>query len=158
MVEMRLHPPPPLPLLERGNKNYDVSPECSSKFLSNLYMPPWLWKLFKFMVFRLLENTFANQNIEWRHFHSCLPDKILPKFLSHHQAKKAAMFFPCKGTILWCFIDQFIRYNGFTWVSSWHLFKLTTSLLSIFSLITNRMAIKFNNQWMIDDGTGEEWF
>ena len=33
-------------------------------FLSNLCIPTWLWKIFKFMVFRLLENVFASQKIE----------------------------------------------------------------------------------------------
>ena len=32
-------------------------------------------KIFKFMVFKLLKNTFAIQNIESRHFHLCpFPD------------------------------------------------------------------------------------
>ena len=51
--------------------------------LSNLYMPPWSGKNFKFMVFKLLENTFASQNIKSWHCRPCpLPDKLSSKFLS----------------------------------------------------------------------------
>ena len=39
--------------------------------LSDLYIHPSLGKSFKFMVFRLLENAFASQNIECRDFHLC---------------------------------------------------------------------------------------
>ena len=42
-------------------------------FHSNLYIPPWLWKIFKFMVFRLLEKTFVGQKIWSSHFYSCQP-------------------------------------------------------------------------------------
>ena len=38
-------------------------------FFSNLYIPPWLGKSFKFMVLRLMENTFVTQNIESVHFY-----------------------------------------------------------------------------------------
>ena len=39
--------------------------------LSDLHIPPWLRKDFRFMVFRLLENAFASQNIESSHSHPC---------------------------------------------------------------------------------------
>ena len=38
-------------------------------FFSNLYIPPWLGKSFKFMVLRLMENAFVTQNIESVHFY-----------------------------------------------------------------------------------------
>ena len=45
-----------------------ISPEYFLNFFSNLYIPAWLPKTFKFMVLRLLENTFENQKIESVHF------------------------------------------------------------------------------------------
>ena len=39
-------------------------------------------KIFKFMVFRLLENEFACQKIESRHFYLCPPGRTHSKFLS----------------------------------------------------------------------------
>ena len=40
-----------------------LSPEHLLNFLSNLYITPWLGEIFKFMVFRLLENVFVIQKI-----------------------------------------------------------------------------------------------
>ena len=37
-----------------------ISPEYFLNFFSNLYIPPWLRKSFKFMVLRLLSNTFVS--------------------------------------------------------------------------------------------------
>ena len=45
-------------------------------FFSNLYIPPWLRKSFKFIVLRLLENTFVNLFI-FAH----APNKMLPQVL-----------------------------------------------------------------------------
>ena len=41
------------------------------EFLSNLCMPPWFRNIFKFVVFRLLENVCVGQKIESRYFYSC---------------------------------------------------------------------------------------
>ena len=35
-----------------------ISPEYFLNLFSNLYIPPWLWKSFKFLMLRLLEDTF----------------------------------------------------------------------------------------------------
>ena len=40
-----------------------ISPEYFLNFFSKLYIPPWLDKSFKFMVLRLLANTFVSQKI-----------------------------------------------------------------------------------------------
>lgn len=53
----------------RDNLGFYLSLEWFLSFLSNLYIPPQLWKSFKFIVFILLENLFARQKIESRHFH-----------------------------------------------------------------------------------------
>ena len=45
-----------------------ISPEYFLNLFSNLYIPARLPKSFKFMVLRLLENTFENQKIESVHF------------------------------------------------------------------------------------------
>ena len=48
-------------------------------FLENLYIPPWLVKTFKFMVFILLKNAFVSKKIEFTHCYSCsLRQKSLP--------------------------------------------------------------------------------
>ena len=50
----------------------------------NLYIPLWLRKFFKFMVFRLLKKAFASQQTKSRHFYSCPSPpwaKLSPKFL-----------------------------------------------------------------------------
>ena len=53
-------------------------PEGLLYLLLNLYIPPWLGEIFKFMVFRSLENEFVSQKIESIHFYSCLLGKTLP--------------------------------------------------------------------------------
>ena len=58
-----------------------LSPEYLSDFLSKLYVPPWLGKSFKFVVFRLLKNGFASQKIESTHFYSYTQAKLSPRFL-----------------------------------------------------------------------------
>ena len=50
-------------------------------FLSNLHIPPWLGKTFKFVVLRLLENAIASQKYESSHIYSWYPSKTLPQVL-----------------------------------------------------------------------------
>ena len=59
-----------------------ISPEYLLTFCWKLYIPPWLWKSFKFMMLSLLGNAFASQTIESFHFHSCSHAKLSPRFLS----------------------------------------------------------------------------
>ena len=59
-----------------------VSPESFLNFFLNLYIPPWLQKSFKFIVLRLLANTFVSQKIESVHFYSCPQAKLCFRFLS----------------------------------------------------------------------------
>ena len=56
------------------------SPKHLTNFLSN-HILPWLGKIFKFMVPKLLENAFANQKIESSHFDTCLLGKTLTQVL-----------------------------------------------------------------------------
>ena len=64
-----------------------ISPESFLIFFLNLYIPLWLWKSFKFILLRLLVNTFVNQKIESVHFYSC-PQATLPQvFISTSQAE-----------------------------------------------------------------------
>ena len=64
-----------------------ISPKPFLNFFLNLYVPPWLWKGFKFIVLRLRANTFVNQKIESVHFHSC------PQvFIITHQAEGSYSF------------------------------------------------------------------
>ena len=58
-----------------------ISPESFSNFFLNLYIPPWLRKSFKFVVLRLLANTFMSQKIESVHY-SCSQAKLSLRFLS----------------------------------------------------------------------------
>ena len=50
-------------------------------FLKPVY-PIRLWKNFKFLMLRLLENTFVNQKIESVHLYSCSQAKLSLRFLS----------------------------------------------------------------------------
>ena len=59
-----------------------ISPESFLKFFLNLYIPSWWRKSFKFIVLRLLANTFVSQKIESVHFYLCTQAKISPRFLS----------------------------------------------------------------------------
>ena len=55
-------------------------------FLKPVY-PTMVGKIFKFMVFRLLENAFVSQKIEFRHFHTyprLLHRQISPSVSYHH--------------------------------------------------------------------------
>ena len=49
---------------------------------ANLHIAPWLQKILKFMVLRLLENAFVSQKIQFVHFYLCPEAKISPRFLS----------------------------------------------------------------------------
>ena len=62
-----------------------LSPKCLLNFLSNLYIPPCVGKIFKFMVFSFLENAL-NLGIFTHAFppHS----KLSPKFLSSHPRQR----------------------------------------------------------------------
>ena len=50
-------------------------------FFSNLYIPPWFQKSFKFMVLRLLANIFVSQKIESIDFYSCSQARLSPQVL-----------------------------------------------------------------------------
>ena len=58
-----------------------ISPEYFLNFFLDLYISPWLRKSFKFMVLRLLENTFVSQKNESVHFYSWPQSKLSPRFL-----------------------------------------------------------------------------
>ena len=64
-----------------------ISPESFSNFFLNLYIPPWLRKSFKFVVLRLLANTFMSQKIESVHY-SCSQAKLSLRFLSSPPRQK----------------------------------------------------------------------
>ena len=55
-----------------------IYPESSLNNFLNLYIPSWLYKSFKFILLRLLANTFVSQKIESIHFCSP-PSKTLPQ-------------------------------------------------------------------------------
>ena len=59
-----------------------IFPESFLNFFLDLFIPPWLRKSFKFMVLRLLANTFVSQKIESVQFYSCPQAKLSPRFLS----------------------------------------------------------------------------
>ena len=57
-----------------------ISPESFLKLFLNLHTPTWLRKSFKFIVLRLLANTFVSQKIKSVHFYSCPQEKLTPSF------------------------------------------------------------------------------
>ena len=71
-----------------------ISPESFLNFFLNLYIPPWLRKSFKFIVLRLLANTFVSQKIESAHFYSCSQAKLPPGFFHYPQWQKEITHFP----------------------------------------------------------------
>ena len=69
-----------------------ISPESFLNFFLNLYIPPWLRKSFKFIVLRLLANTFVSQKIESAHFYSCFQAKFSPGFYHYHPGRRNFSF------------------------------------------------------------------
>ena len=61
-----------------------TSRESFLSFSLNLYILPWLWKSFKFIVLRLLPNTFVGQN----HFYSFPPSKTPPGFCHYPPGRR----------------------------------------------------------------------
>ena len=57
------------PLIFLWTRKGFMSPESFLNIFLDLYIPPWLWKSFKFIVLRLLTNTFLSQKIESVHFY-----------------------------------------------------------------------------------------
>ena len=55
-----------------------ISPEYFLNFFSNLYIAPWLRKSFKFIVLRLLEDTFVCQKLNLYIF-AYVPKKNSPQ-------------------------------------------------------------------------------
>ena len=67
---------PPGPDRKNGKQDFilralSLSRICYLLNFLNLYIPLWLRKFFKFMVFRLLKKVFASQQTKSRHFYSC---------------------------------------------------------------------------------------
>ena len=63
-------------------------------FLRNLYMPPWLAKNVKFLVFRLPENAFASKKLNLDIFYHANPKVliIIPKAEGNYSSPQAAFF------------------------------------------------------------------
>ena len=72
-----------------------ISSEYFLNFFSNLYIPPWLGKSFKFTVLRLLKKTFVSEKIESVHLYLCSQAKLsLPDFYHHRSRQKEIINFP----------------------------------------------------------------
>ena len=65
------------PLIFLWTRKGFMSPESFLNIFLDLYIPPWLWKSFKFILLRLLTNTFLSQKIKSVHFYS-RPKQTLP--------------------------------------------------------------------------------
>ena len=68
-----------------------IAPEYFLNFSSNLDIPPWLQKSFKFIVLRLLENM--SPKIDSIHFYSCPQTKLSSMFLSSPPRQKEITHF-----------------------------------------------------------------
>ena len=77
-----------------------ISPEYFLDFFSNLYIPPWLRKSFKFMTLRWLENTFLRQKIESVHFYSYPQGKLPPRSISSLLQTEGNYPFPLRQSVL----------------------------------------------------------
>ena len=91
------------------NKSFHISldslelylfPNCLLNFHSNLYIPPQMRKMLKFIVFRLLENVFAKQKIESRQFHSCHSGQNSPPCFLLSLPKQSKITYSYPGNIL----------------------------------------------------------
>ena len=91
------------------NKSFHISldslelylfPNCLLNFHSNLYIPPQMRKMLKFIVFRLLESVFAKQKIESRHFHSCHSRQNSPPCFLLSLPKQSKITYSYPGNIL----------------------------------------------------------
>ena len=85
-----------LPLTFLWTPKGSIPPEFLLDFFSNLYIPPWLQKGFKFMVLRLLENTFESKESVY----SCSQAKLSPRFLSELLQTEEIYLFPPKQSVL----------------------------------------------------------
>ena len=68
------------------------SPKFVVHFPSKKDIPPWLWKVFKCMEFRLLENAFVNQKVDSRPFYSYPP-------LHWQSSPSGSYHVPCRGKL-----------------------------------------------------------
>ena len=85
-----------------------LSPECFLNFLSNLYVPPWLGKIFKFTVFTFLENVL-NIGI----FNHALPS---PVKTPSHSIRNMKMICNIRFFIF-CMFCIFFKYDGLSYAS-----------------------------------------
>ena len=80
-----------------------IYPESFSDFFLKLYIPPWLWESFRFMLLSLLANTFVSQKIESAQFYSffiALKQNSPSGFYHHHpQAEGNYPFLP--NNVFW---------------------------------------------------------
>ena len=106
-------------------------------FFSNLYIPPWLGKSFKFMVLRLMENTFVTQNIESVHFYLWPLTKFSLRFPLLHPPSSQKKITPSPNKIFWKSIFSPAESGERLW--SWKL----TSIKSTRVLVTS--FNKFHN-------------
>ena len=73
-----------------------ISPQYFLNFFSDLYIPLWLQKCFKFMVLRLLKNTFASQI---KSVCSCPHAKLSTRFLSSPLPTEGNYPFPTNNVL-----------------------------------------------------------
>ena len=76
-----------------------LSQQFLVNFQSNQYIPPWLGKTFKFMVFRLLENSFRGHRIEFMYFYFCKLAKRSLRFLSSPPRQRETLLIPSKAAL-----------------------------------------------------------
>ena len=73
-----------------------LSPECLLNFLSNLYIPPCVRKIFKFMVFAFLENAL---NLSIFTYAFPLPTQSSPPSSYHHTLGRGKLLIPSDSII-----------------------------------------------------------
>ena len=86
----------------KGAAKECISPKYFLSFFSNLYIPPWLWKSFKFLVLRLLEDTFVLMP----------PSKTLPKAEGNYPFPPNSVsenLFRFKQVLMWRFFNIFTK-------------------------------------------------
>ena len=82
-----------------------ISPESFLNFFLNLYIPPWLWKSFKFIVLRLLQMHLWVKKLNMFISNHTLKPKSPPGFY-HYPPGRRQLPFPSKQHFLKIFFPE----------------------------------------------------
>ena len=94
------------PLISLWTTKRFISPESFFNFFLNLSIPPWLRKSFKFILLRLLENTFVSQKIDLLIFTHSPKQNSPPGFYNYPQGRRKKPITPEQRFLKIFFLQQ----------------------------------------------------